>query len=92
MRRAYKQQLAAAGVELVTGPVRQLTETGVVLDERELPVDLVVLSLRLRSLREARDAVPRDIPSSVVGDAKEPRSIMDAIAEAREAVDHAHSV
>jgi len=91
MRRAYKQQLAAAGVELVAGPVRQLTATGVVLDERELPADLIVLSVRLRSLREARDVVPRDISSTVVGDAKEPRSIMDAIAEAREAVDHAHS-
>ena len=91
MRRAYKQQLAAAGVELVPGPVVQLTAAGVVLDERELPADLVVLSVRLRSLREARDVVPRGIPSTVVGDAKEPRSIMDAIAEAREAVDHAHT-
>ena len=75
----------------MAGPVRQLTATAVVLDERELAADLVVLSVRLRSLREARDVVPRGISTTVVGDAKEPRSIMDAIAEAREAVDHAHS-
>jgi 2,4-dienoyl-CoA reductase (NADPH2) len=90
MRRAYKQQLAAAGVEILAGPVERLTATGVVLAGQELPADTVVLSVRLRSLREARDVVPRGVPTTVVGDAKEPRSIMDAIAEAREAVDHAH--
>lgn len=90
MRRAYKQQLAAAGVGVLVGPVERLTEAGVVLDGRELAAEMVVLSVRLRSLREAKDVVPRGIPSTVVGDAKEPRSIMDAIAEAREAVDHAH--
>lgn len=90
MRRAYKQQLAAAGIEIVPGPVRRLTETEVVLDDRQLAADLVVLAVRLRSLREARDVVPDGIGTTIIGDAKKPRSIMDAIAEAREAVDGTH--
>jgi hypothetical protein len=90
MRRALKQQLASRGVAVVRGPVRRLTESSVALDGSELPADLVVLSLRLRPVREAANAVPAGVAATVIGDAKEPRSIMEAIAEAREAVDHAH--
>jgi hypothetical protein len=42
-------------------------------------------------VREARNEVPDGVPSTVLGDAKEPRSIMDAIAEAREVVDLVHA-
>jgi hypothetical protein len=63
-----------------------------VLDDRRLPADLVVLSLRLTPIREAREVIPPGVDHTVIGDAKEPRSIMDAIAEAREAVDRAHAV
>jgi hypothetical protein len=35
--------------------------------------------------------VPAGVSASLVGDAREPRSVMDAIAEAREAVDQLHA-
>ena len=91
MRRAYKQQLSLRGVTVVTGPILRLTESSVVLPDRELQVDLVVLAARMQSIREAAGLVPTGVPCSIVGDAKEPRSIMDAIAEAREAVDQLHA-
>ena len=69
----------------------RLSGQTVVLADVELPADLVVLAVRLRSVRDAARAVPAGIAMTVVGDAKEPRSIMDAIAEAREAVDQAHA-
>jgi 2,4-dienoyl-CoA reductase-like NADH-dependent reductase (Old Yellow Enzyme family)/thioredoxin reductase len=90
MRRAYRQQLEARQIQVLAGPVRRLTPASVVLDEVELPADLVVLAARLRSLRESVKAVPAGVAYTVIGDAKEPRSIMDAIAEAREAVDQLH--
>lgn len=91
MRRAYKEQLAAAGIEVVPGPIARFTDSKVVLEQSELESDLVVLAVRLRSLREARDVIPAGVDHTVVGDAKDPRSVMDAIAEAREAVDRAHA-
>jgi 2,4-dienoyl-CoA reductase-like NADH-dependent reductase (Old Yellow Enzyme family)/thioredoxin reductase len=91
MRRAYKQQLAARTIPVLPGPVIRLSGQTVVLADVELPADLVVLAVRLRSVRDATRAVPAGITTTVVGDAKEPRSIMDAIAEAREAVDQAHA-
>jgi hypothetical protein len=90
MRRSYKQQLAAAGIEVVPAPVLRLRQDSVVLEGRELLCDLLVLSLRLRSVREAREVVPDGVAHTVIGDANEPRSIMDAISEAREAVDRIH--
>jgi NADPH-dependent 2,4-dienoyl-CoA reductase/sulfur reductase-like enzyme len=90
MRRAYKQQLRDAGIEVVPQPVLRLRADAVVLDGRELPCDLGVLSLRLRSVRAAREHVPPGVAHTVIGDAKEPRSIMDAISEAREVVDRVH--
>ena len=39
-----------------------------------------------------RELVPVGVGHTVIGDAKEPRSIMDAISEAREAVDRVHAV
>ena len=91
MRRAYKQQLEARGVPILAGPITRLSAASVVLPDRELAADLVVLSARLTSIREALTAIPAGMPVTVVGDAKEPRSIMDAVAEAREAVDHLHA-
>ena len=61
------------------------------LAEAELPADLVVLSARFVSLREAVRSCLPGVSYSVVGDAKEPRSVMDAIAEAREEIDQLHS-
>jgi thioredoxin reductase len=91
MRRAYKQQLALRGVPIVTGPIQRMTASSVVLADAELAVDLIVLAARMASLREAMSLVPAGVSASLVGDAREPRSVMDAIAEAREAVDQLHA-
>jgi 2,4-dienoyl-CoA reductase-like NADH-dependent reductase (Old Yellow Enzyme family)/thioredoxin reductase len=91
MRRAYKQQLEIRGVPIVTGPILRMTRSSVVLADAELPVELIVLAARMTSLREAVSLVPAGVSSSLVGDAREPRSVMDAIAEAREAVDQLHT-
>lgn len=90
MRRAYKQQLASRGIAVHSGPVIRLDSGGVVLAERVLQTDLVVLSVGLRSVRDAVNVAPAGVPVAVVGDAKAPRSVMEAIAEARGAVDEVH--
>lgn len=91
MRRALRQELDKRGIEVLKGPIARLTATSVLLADRELPADLVVLSARFVSIREAVALVPSGISHSVVGDAKEPRSVMDAIAEAREEIDQLHN-
>jgi 2,4-dienoyl-CoA reductase (NADPH2) len=86
MRRQYRRELARRSVREVSSAVESITATGVRLtDGKELAADLVVAAVRARSdrldvtsLEEAR--------VSVVGDAKSPRSIMDAIEEAHTAV------
>jgi 2,4-dienoyl-CoA reductase (NADPH2) len=90
MRRALKQELDKRGIAVVKGPIGRLGATRVVVGDGELSADLVVLSARFVSLREAVSLVPAGVSHSVVGDAKEPRSVMDAIAEAREEIDQLH--
>jgi NADPH-dependent 2,4-dienoyl-CoA reductase/sulfur reductase-like enzyme len=90
MRRALKQELEKRSIVVAKGPIVRLAAAGVHLAEVELPADLVVLSARFVSLREAVPLVPAGVTHSVVGDAKEPRSVMDAIAEAREEIDQLH--
>src|SRR5262249_12888344 len=58
MRRAYKTELARRGIEVLPGPVRWIGASSIRLDDRELPVDLVVLALRLISVRHAVQALP----------------------------------
>jgi 2,4-dienoyl-CoA reductase-like NADH-dependent reductase (Old Yellow Enzyme family) len=111
MRRAYKMQLAARGIEVVPGPVAEVTAGAVVLGgdaagasapssaagpsavappAGTLPAELVVLAVRLVSVRDASNLVPAGVPVHVIGDAKEPRSVMEAIVEARDCIDSIH--
>ncbi len=90
MRRAYKQQLRTRGIVVLDGPTHHITDDTIVLPEHDLAVDLVVLALRLVPVREAANALPPDVPAHVIGDAKEPRSIMDAIVEGRDCIDAIH--
>jgi 2,4-dienoyl-CoA reductase-like NADH-dependent reductase (Old Yellow Enzyme family) len=90
MRRAYKQQLKARNIAVVAGSVREIGDAAVLLPEAELPADLVVFALRLVSVRDAANLTLGRVPTHVIGDAKEPRSVMDAIAEARDCIDAIH--
>ncbi len=92
MRRAYKTELAKRSVSVVPGPVRELTDTEVVLDEVRLPAGLIVFALRLQSVREAVNVVPEGTTVHVIGDAKEARSVMEAIVEGRDCIDSIHHV
>jgi 2,4-dienoyl-CoA reductase-like NADH-dependent reductase (Old Yellow Enzyme family) len=83
-RRAFLARLERAGVELVRGRVERLAADGVVLEGgRLLAADGVVLAGRRLPER------PPGLPEAAVrvGDAREPRGIGAAIAEARDAVD-----
>ncbi len=91
MRRALKLELEKRRIVVRKGPIVRLAAGSVVLAGEELASDLVVLSARFVSLREAVGVVPSGVSYAVVGDAKEPRSVMDAIAEAREEIDQLHS-
>ncbi len=90
MRRAYKMQLAARGIEVVPGPVTAVTGTAVAIGDELLAADLVVLAVRLVPVRDAANLVPAGVPVHVIGDAKEPRSVMEAIVEARDCIDQVH--
>lgn len=90
MRRAYKQQLAARQIDTVAEPVREIGDASVLLARAELPADMVVLALRLTPVREVANLLADGLVRHVIGDAKEPRSVMDAIVEARDCVDSIH--
>lgn len=90
MRRAYKLQMGTRGIVVVPGPAQAVTDAAVLLAEAELPADLVVFAVRLVSVRDVANVLPAGVPSHVIGDAKEPRSVMEAIAEARDCVDSIH--
>ena len=88
MRRAYRRELALAGIAIIPSRVAAITDAGVTLtDDVEIPAELVVISLGQRSDRSALAGLDPALGVTVVGDAKSPRSIMDAIAEARDAVE-----
>jgi 2,4-dienoyl-CoA reductase-like NADH-dependent reductase (Old Yellow Enzyme family) len=91
MRRAYKTELAKRNIAVVVGTVREITDTELVLDDARLPAGLVVFALRLQSVRDAVNVVPEGTPVHIIGDAKEPRSVMEAIVEGRDYVDSIHS-
>jgi 2,4-dienoyl-CoA reductase-like NADH-dependent reductase (Old Yellow Enzyme family)/thioredoxin reductase len=87
MRRQYRRELARRGVRPLTVAVVEVLASGVrTADGVEVPGELIVVALDARS---DRLDVGRIDPARVatIGDAKEPRSIMDAIAEARDAVE-----
>lgn len=89
MRRSYRREMALRRVEVVDARVTRVTGDGVDLDTgRSLEADLVVVSGDPRPDRQATTLVPDGVPVSVIGDAKEARSIMDAIAEAHDVVDN----
>jgi len=87
MRRAYRQQLEARGIATHAGPIRSIAARAVLLEDGEIAADLVVFALRLLSVRHAAQSLPAGVRYTVIGDAKEPRSVMEAIAEARDCVD-----
>jgi 2,4-dienoyl-CoA reductase-like NADH-dependent reductase (Old Yellow Enzyme family)/NADPH-dependent 2,4-dienoyl-CoA reductase/sulfur reductase-like enzyme len=88
MRRSYKRELALRGVNTHPGRVTAITPDGVSLaGEVHLPAELVVIALAPRSDRDVLRSLPTGLPVTTIGDAKDPRSIMDAIAEARDAVE-----
>jgi len=87
MRRQYKRELARRNVREVGVAVTRVVPQGVRLaDDRLLPGDLVVVALGVRSHRlDAGGLEPERVVT--IGDAKDPRSVMDAIAEARDAIE-----
>jgi 2,4-dienoyl-CoA reductase-like NADH-dependent reductase (Old Yellow Enzyme family)/thioredoxin reductase len=88
MRRSYRRELALRGVDIHTGRVTQITADGLVVsDAMTVKADVVVVALTPRSVRDALRILPPELAVSAIGDAKEPRSIMDAITEARDAVE-----
>jgi 2,4-dienoyl-CoA reductase-like NADH-dependent reductase (Old Yellow Enzyme family)/thioredoxin reductase len=86
-RRALLQRLDRTGVTVLTGRPAALTPDGVVLDDGTLVAgDGVVFTEPLRP--EPGDAlVPAGVASVRVGDARDPRDMASAIAEARDAID-----
>lgn len=87
MRRQFRRELARRGVREVSSAVRAIAESVVeVADGQRLAADLVVVALAARSNRLDIAGIDPD-RVSVVGDAKAPRSVMDAIAEAHDTVD-----
>lgn len=88
MRRQYRREMALRRVEVVAGRAVRITAEGVVLATGQtVPADLVVVAGAPRSDRSALAVVPDGMPVTVIGDAKEVRSIMDAIAEAHDAAE-----
>lgn len=88
MRRSYRREMALRRVEAVDARIIRVTADGVDLDiGRSLLADLVVVSGDPRPDRQATTLVPDGIPFTVIGDAKEARSIMDAMAEAQDTVE-----
>lgn len=87
MRRQYRRELARRGVRVVGVPVERIQETGARLaDGSDLEAELIVVALDARSDRlDVGGLAPEAV--TTIGDAKQPRSIMDAIAEARDAVE-----
>lgn len=90
MRRAYKQQLAARSIDTVFASISEITQTAVLGPDLDLAADLVVFALRLSPVRDAANLLGPQMARHVIGDAKEPRSVMDAIVEARDCVDAIH--
>ena len=88
MRRQYRREMALRRVEWVAGKVARITEEGVhVRTDGFVRADLVVVATDPRPVRQAVEWVPEGVGVSVIGDAKEARSIMDAINEAADAAE-----
>ncbi|MFV0463515.1 MAG: FAD-dependent oxidoreductase [Nostocoides sp.] len=86
MRRQYRRELARRSIREASCAVTSISPTGVQLaDGTQLAADLVVAAVAGRSDRLDVKALDPDTVQ-VVGDAKSPRSVMDAIEEAHTAV------
>jgi pyruvate/2-oxoglutarate dehydrogenase complex dihydrolipoamide dehydrogenase (E3) component len=90
-RRMLVERLAAAGVEiLIQTRLTKIEPSGVCYDRAGVagkitPVDTVVLACGAASRRELPEQLPAGVPLHIVGDAKQPGNIADAIRSGFEA-------